>query len=210
VNIRVSFLYLLAFGVVSIAAVAQTEQSLSSLLDDLVSPQNTTQAAAALLKIAETQPSVRSELSNVLPNLSNVLPNLILTSTDIEVVVSEATLAGKLQLVSAVPALVQLLDRPNIRGGEMANKAYPSTITSRFELRDDPIARALADMGAPAVQALSTPLESIKVATRTRAARILIRINTPESLSLLQQHVGREADSRLKKYIAANLARTKQ
>lgn len=198
-NSRVLLLCILLFRVGSIVAVAQAEKSLSSLLGDLVRPEKTTQAAAALLEIASAQPSVRSQLSNA-------LPNLILTSTDIKVVQSEATLAGKLGLVSTVPALVQLLDQPNNRG----EGAEMGTMTTAAELHGDPIARALADIGAPAVQALSTPLESVHVGTRERAARILVRISTPESFSLLRRHVGREADTSLKRYIAANLARAKQ
>lgn len=193
---RVLFLYLSLFSG-SIAAVAQTGQSVHSLVDDLATPQKTTQAAAALLQLAEAQRSVYQELSNV-------LPNLMLRTTDMDVLQSEARLAGKLKLVSAIPALIKLLDLSYRWGGML------TTFGQEYDLDDDPIGRALADIGAPSVQPLSTPLESVTVATRTRAARVLIRINTPESLSLLQQHVGREADDHLKGYIAANLARTKQ
>jgi hypothetical protein len=198
VNNRVLFLCLVLFRVGSIAAVTQAEKDLSSLLGDLARPGKTTLAAAVLLELAKAQPSVRNELSNA-------LPNLLSTSTDIEVLRSEATLAGRLGLASAVPALVQLLDRPAGPDWE----AVLSTFTSFAELRDDPIARALADIGAPAVQALSTPLESVHVRTRERAARILICINTPGSFSVLRHHVGREADRSLKRYISANLARAK-
>jgi HEAT repeat protein len=191
---RILFLYLSLFSIASIVAIAQTRQTVDSLLGDLANPQKTTQAADVLLKVAEAQPSVADELSSV-------LPNLLLSSTDIEVVQSEAALAGRLRLVSAIPALILLLDRPN-------RKDETHTFSRYAELHDDPVGRALADIGAPAVPPLMVPLESVNVAARERAARVLIRINTPESFSLLQQHVGHETDGGLKRYIAANLART--
>jgi hypothetical protein len=193
---RALLLYLSLFGVAFVGTVAQAVQSVDSLLGDLAKPQTTAQAGAALLKMAEAQPSLLDELSNV-------LPNLILNSTDIGVVQSEAALAGKLKLVSAVPALIQLLDRPNRREGTR-------TFTRAAELYDDPVGRALGDIGNPAVKSLAAPLESTHVATRQRAARILIFINTSESLSVLSQHIGRETDDHLKGYMAASLARAGQ
>jgi hypothetical protein len=206
---RISFLYLSLLCVGSVAAVAQAPQTVQSLLNDLAKPQTTNQAAAVLLKMAQAQPSVVEELSHA-------LPPLLLNSTDaidgpgdsvpkVNVVVSEASLAGKLQLVSAIPALIQALDRPTV---PFSNTDF----TEAEELLDDPVARALADIGAPAVPALNQPLESGNFDTRERAARILVLINTPESLSLLQQHIDRETDSGLKRYIAAKLesARAKQ
>jgi hypothetical protein len=95
---------------------------------------------------------------------------------------------------STLPALCSLLDKPNkIREA--------TTMTSRYELHDDPVGHAFFEIGDKAVPCLSSmPLLSTHTRTRLRAIDVLLRIGTPASRKALQQHLPAETDDMLRRY----------
>ncbi len=81
------------------------------------------------------------------------------------------------------------------------------TSTSYYELRTDPVARALYEIGTPAEPALKEALESKDIETRIRVVNILVLTNTLESRVILRQHIEKEPNPQLKKSIQHNLSR---
>jgi hypothetical protein len=170
----------------------QVDSHYRDLLDELKFPETTTQAASELISIGQSQQVVRAVVSDE-------LPAMLSQAKDLDVVRSEAMLAGKLKLESCIAALITLLDQRNqIEGAH--------NLKSLHEMRDDPVARALLDIGEPAVPALAQPLESKNGHTRSRAIRILQGINSPKSRELLKQHLPRETAPDLRDLIANGLA----
>ncbi len=105
----------------------------------------TRQEADEIISEARAQPDLRKELSAK-------LPNLLETSTDRLVIITEARMAGELQIAAAATALAKLLDRRDTQ------LFMPSTMTSRYLLAEDPVGKALADIGEPALPALEASL----------------------------------------------------
>jgi len=129
--------------------------------------------------------------------LSVRLPAMLLAANDLDVVESEAEVAGALKIVDTIPCLVKLLSRPNQRFGD-------KTLTRYAQLSDDPVGRALANMGSAAVGPLSAALTNRDVSTRERAVRVLLLINLPESRLLLARHLEEETDEPLRNFMQAN------
>src|ERR1700739_1704824 len=92
-------------------------------------------------------------------------------------------LAGQLKLETAIPALIQSLLGRNQVPVWAYDKPGPvgaSTFSRNARLENDIVARALADIGDPAVPAVAYVLANGDTRVlRVRAAWILININTP-------------------------------
>ena len=114
------------------------------------------------------------------------------------VVQNEATLAGWLKFNSTIPSLIQLLRYRNYNGGGL---------TAQQELWADPIARALFEIGKPALPALAEALNSDSRDVRSRVDDILFLTNTPESRAILEKHLPHEPDGGLHAKISAYLRR---
>jgi hypothetical protein len=182
-----------------VTAQSQPPSELRTLLVQLKTPETTQQSAAKLLSMSQSQPAVRNLLSDE-------LPTMLIENNDFDVMQAETMLAGDLKLDTTIQPLVDLLNKP-VHSFHSRKSRYilEDRTLSRFaELRDDPVARALSEIGEPALPALSVPLESTSVDLRRRTIRILLRIKTPQSRAMLQRHVPKEPDAELKKYLAAN------
>lgn len=155
----------------------------------LASPTTTDAAGARLLDLAQSNPVIRA-------SLAKHLPVMLLQTNDIRVAQSEAKLAGGLRIVSTIPSLIQLLSGRNYNGD--------GSLSTRRELENDPIARALYEIGKPALPALREALKSSDRQTRERAEAILILTNTPESRAILKEHLAVEPDGGLRAYLRAN------
>ncbi len=167
-------------------AICQTPQQLARLGN----PVTTTAGRSELIAQGAADPQVRSGLGRVLPSMLQSAPNDA-------VMESEAKLAGALRLESTIPALVTLLAHPI----HMVGGLYVST-----QLLNDPVARALYDMGPPALPALAEALKSPNVLQRTRAMEVLLLTNSDRSRAILQAHVPVEPDESLRNYLRGNLA----
>jgi HEAT repeat protein len=170
---------------------------LRTLLSELKAPETTKQAASNLISIGESQPAVRNVLNDE-------LPKMLLQAIDLDVMQSEAMVAGNLRLEAAISPLVQLLDKPPNSFKSKTWRLEDQTLTRYAELRDDPVARALYEIGPSAIPALSVPLESKSSDVRKRAIRVLLAMKTPESRALLERHLPRENDADLRGYLIAN------
>ncbi len=167
-------------------AIGQTSEQFSRL----ASPATTDAARSELIASGSRDPQVRS-------SLGRVLPSMLQAARNDAVMESEAKLAGALKLESTIPALVTLLAHPI----HMVGGLYVST-----QLLADPVARALYDIGPPALPALAEALKSSNVVQRTRAMQILVLTDSDKSRAILQAHVPAEPDEHLRHYLQSNLA----
>lgn len=168
---------------------AQESADVRGLLSALSDPATTTNAAPHLITLGKSQKDVRLQVGRE-------LPPMLLQTKNVPVVQSEAKVAGALQLESTIPSLIQLLNWPNFD--------LNTTMTSALELTDDPVARALYDIGTAAELPLAPVLESKNRTTRGRAMSILVLRNTPESRSILEKHLATETDPHLRAYLIGN------
>ena len=185
---RLRFFALLIFSVMT--CFAQSTNDVKELLKELANPATTSDGAARLIKLARSQPEMRRLIGQE-------LPPMLLQTRDVSVVQSGAKVAGALRLESTIPSLIQLLGWSNYDGN--------TTLSEISQLRNDPVARALYEIGRPAEPALSNALESKDLETRRRVLDILVLRGTPESKAILRQHLEKESDSHLKKFIQLNL-----
>lgn len=132
--------------------------------------------------------------------LGRALPGMLLAARNGSVIASEAGLAGALKLESTIPALVdRLTDRI---GMETMTTLYRS-----YQMLDDPVARALYEIGRPALPALAEALRSSNYLQRSRAMSVLVLMDTNESRAVLQAHLAAEPDPHLRQYLQLNLDR---
>lgn len=167
-------------------AICQTSEQLARLTNLAA----TDAARNELISRGSHDPQLRANLSRALPSMLNSAPNDA-------VMESEAKLAGALKLESTIPSLVALLAHPIHMSGGM----YATT-----QLLDDPVARALYDIGQPALPALAQALKSSNGGQRTRAMQVLVLTDSNESRTILQAHVLVEPDEHLRRYLQSNLA----
>ena len=168
----------------------QQERRVDILVQELSNQETTKTAAAQIIETSRSEPELKDAL-----NIK--LPRMLTEAKNADVLWSEANVAGNLKILTALPALVKLLDQPNL-------VFEVHTMTREAELHDDPIGRAIYEIGEPAVSALWEPLESKNSATRVRAIRILLLMNTQRSHELLETHLPKENDADLRRYLIAN------
>jgi hypothetical protein len=168
---------------------AQNRQE--QLFADLQRESTTVTAASQLESLGISDPSVRAYLATH-------LPPLLETRSNITVWKSEVVLAGNMKLVEAVPALTRLLTVNSEDGGL-------HTIYKSMELLNDAPARALVAIGDPAVEDVAKLLDNADNKTRSRAVRVLIKINSQASKDALKRHEPNEADPGLQRLIAKHL-----
>ena len=93
-------------------------------------------------------------------------------------------------MTAAIPQLVKLLvdkgDQPILTG-----------MGRYMTMKDDPPARALIAIGNPTVPAVAELLDSEDRATRSKAIRLLININTTDAQNVLAIHAPTEKDGLL-------------
>jgi hypothetical protein len=187
---RLRFLALLIFS--GMTCLAQSTNDVKELLNKLANPATTSDSAVRLIRLARSQSEIRRLIGHQ-------LPSMLLQTKDVAVVQSEAKVAGALKLESTIPSLIQLLSWFNNDGNV--------TLSGMSQLKYDPVARALYEIGKPAEPALSNALESKDRETRSRILAILVLRSTPESKAILRQHLEKEPDSELKTYIQMTLDR---
>lgn len=149
-------------------------------------------AATDLLLLAKANDSGRRYIAQHLPTLLG-------KSTEPVVWKNEIQLAGQLRLIEAIPQLVSLLYQDNTGG--------PVTLSRVMRMENDPVGKALVEIGDPSVPAVANALGSSDRGTRFRAALVLININSASAQLRLQEHVQRESDPGLKSLIEKSLVK---
>jgi HEAT repeat protein len=182
----VPYLCLRVLALCVMVSLAQHQGDEADLISALANPLTTVDAAARLITLGMSSAKTRQQVGRE-------LPTMLLQTKSVPVVQNEAKVAGALKLESTIPSLIQLLSQFNEDGN--------STITAAYELRIDPVARALYEIGTPAEPALIRALESKDIKTRQRVVGILKLTNTSESWAILQSHLAKEPDPHLKEYI---------
>lgn len=170
----------------------QNPRQVDELIAELYQPDTTVQASASLLAFAEKDRAITERLSRD-------LPAMLLNASDVRIVWSEASLAGKLKIRTAMPVLIALLDKANLAYG----RAH--TLSSLSRLDEDPVGRALYDLGPASIQPLGLALQSEHGTVRMRAASVLTLYNNSQAFKLLEDHIDSEPDLDIKRYIKANV-----
>jgi HEAT repeat protein len=106
-------------------------------------------------------------------------------------------LAGAFKLKEAIPALVQAINAATVEGQTLAETARLDTF---------PCAKALVEIGDPAVPSLVELMEKGDWRRRWFACRVLLLIGSPRSIDALRDHIDRESDQHLKQQIQKALS----
>src|SRR6266568_633411 len=171
---------------------AQKPPDPATLLKQLKVPETTDQAAEQLSNLGKVSARTRRYLARHLPAMiENDTNNYVPWANAVR-------LAGELKLVEAVPALARWISaRP---GGTVS-------LGGEERLEYNPAAKALAQIGDPAVPTLLGVLEHGNLKERQVAVKALKLIASPAAKNALQRHVDQEADSDLRSSIQEILAK---
>lgn len=116
-------------------------------------------------------------------------------------------LAGQLELQTTIPALLESLSGRNPVPVCAYDRSYcgVSTFSRDAKLENDIVARALADIGDPAVPAMAEVLANGETRTlRLRAAWVLININSPAARQAMRERLQSETDPGIWKLLESN------
>lgn len=186
------FLLLTLFASVRCESQSTSDEP-STLLRQLQSRDTAEKAKLALLKKAETDPDLKKYLASNLPPII-ALGSRKPTSGWLNAV----KLAGELKISETADALATCIAIDNM-GGEI-------TAGSTRHLETIPAARALAQIGDPAIPALLRVLEHGTQRERRNAYLALNLIGSKLSMDSLDSHLENESDEQLKKYIREEVA----
>ena len=136
-----------------------------------------------LTELGRSDPGVKAYLASQLPaEISDKQHGAVWKA--------EIQLVGDLQMTAAIPQLVELLvdktDQPILTG-----------MGRYMTMKDDPPATALIAIGNTTVPAVAELLDSEDRATRSKAIRLLININTSDAQNVLAIHAPTEKDASL-------------
>jgi HEAT repeat protein len=126
------------------------------------------------------------------------LPEMIKSGTD-EPWLNAVELAGKLKATETIPALVQAMSRPPFP----ATRYYSFGMEMRLET--DIVAKALSQIGDPAIPAVTSLLGAEDRKIRGRAVLILNNMGTPAARKPLRDRLPHETDPEIKDLIKRGL-----
>lgn len=116
-----------------------------------------------------------------------------------EVWLNAVRLAGQLRASETIPLLQEALSRGPV-GGPMN-----TTFTTQMRLDDDLVAKALSQIGDPAIPVAMNLLGSPDKKARRRAVLILGNTDTPAARKVLQDRLSHETDARIRELIESGL-----
>jgi hypothetical protein len=158
-------------------------------------------AAAEIAQIAKNDPAARDFMASKLPPLivdqfpSKDDPRTGMPLLESLVWLNAVNLAGKLKVISAIPALKRGLSKPPM-AGSYDDCQGAGTMTTNAKLCNDVVGRALADIGDPSVPVLTEYLQqTADPAARKRAVWILVNIDSSASQKAMEDHMFIENDS---------------
>jgi HEAT repeat protein len=144
-----------------------------------------------ILEISRKDPRAREYVVQKLPEL--------IRRPMSDVWLDAIRLAGKLKAKEAIPALQEALSRPPIA----AERSI--TFAGVERLDNDIVAKALSQIGDPAIPAVVNLLNSPVKGTRGRGVLILRNIGSPAARKTLQERLRNEPDPEVKKLIQDSL-----
>ena len=175
-------LILCAVGNFALYAQEPTDQN--DLLRDLKSASTTDQASAKLLKRAKSDANVRKLLADALPPVIQEDPRGAL-----QVWMNAVRLAGELRIADTADALAKWID---------FDDSGITSLSGHFRLQDRPAARSLAQIGDPAIPALTGVLDKGTAGEREEAMLALHMICSPQANKILRERLANEPDSEIK------------
>jgi hypothetical protein len=166
----------------------ETAKNAAVLLHELQSPQTTDQATVRLLELGKTDPRVRAYLASHLPRIIQRDPKYAP-----EPWTNAVRLAGTLKIPETARSLTKWISIDNVGDG--------TSLTEFMRLDTDPAGKALAQIGDPAIPALSEVLNKGNARERRDACLSLRLIGSPASKNVLVKHVRAERDPGLRKFL---------
>jgi hypothetical protein len=197
---------ILPMVVVCFATFAQNVRrpDIQSLYAELNEPSTTNSAAQQIHDLALRDASARDFLAQHLP--ATISANAKGDWRSVTLMWMNA-LAGQLKLETAIPALMESLSGRNLI--PVCSYDRPYCGSSRFsrdvKLESDIVARALADIGDPAVPAVANVLAHGDTRQlRIRATWILINIDSPAARQVMRERLPTETDPGIWKLLESN------
>lgn len=178
----------------NLSAPTQRTPEISNLFAQLNEPSTTDMAAHQILLVAAKDATARQYIVEKLPDMINK------QKPEDAVWQNAVHLAGQLKAPEAIPSLVKALSLGRV-GGPMN-----STFETQMRLDDDIVAKALADIGDPAIPAVRNLLAAGDKATRRRAVLILRNMYTPAAHKALQERLPHETDQIIRELIETGLS----
>lgn len=181
-------------------APAQNHPAPSELLQKLRSDKTTDEARKQLAQLANSEPDVKHYLAAQLPPMIEIGPKSCPPSDIGDLKTrwhacpwyNAVELSGKLRIAEAASALVPWINW-RVEG--------PYLPALEAQLVFHPAAKALAEIGDPAIPVLQQALSSGNAKDHAVAVRALCIIHTAKSKSVLQEDLAHEPDPTLQKMI---------
>jgi HEAT repeat protein len=182
----------LAYGGV-VRASAPVRPEVTELLQQLQAPETTDRAAPELLKLAKGDVGVRRVLAERLPGIiaKGQPPDPWVN----HVWFNAVSLSGELKIKEACEALAKWM---HTEGGPSAGEGGMGV---HMRLENKPAAKALAQIGDPALPVVAPVLNRDNDRERWDAVYILNLIGSPAAIKLLREHVSSEPNPHLRELI---------
>jgi hypothetical protein len=184
--------------------IAQSPSEGAELLQKLQSEGTSIEAKRQLLIIGKSRPEVRSYLASTLPKLIKAGPSSCAPNSNLDATwdscpwYNAMDLAGQLKIGQAAPALAQWI---NWRSSPITGLPLEARLVFY------PAARALADIGDPAIPSLQHVLYSGSASEHARVIQVLCIVNSPKARAVLREDLQHEQDSNLRTTINNRLER---
>lgn len=171
----------------------QDAANIDRLFTGLNDPSATNTAARQILEVASKDAGARQYIVRRLPEMIDK------QRPEDAVWQNAVDLAGQLKASEAIPSLLKALALGRVGGPQQ------TTFTTEIRLDDDVVGKALAEIGDPAVPAISKLLASQDRNTRRRAVLILRNMYSPTAHKVLQERLPHEPDKIIKELIETGL-----
>ena len=179
---------------------AQSQPTTSELVQKLHSDKTTDDARKQLLQHGKSNPDVRHYLAVQLPPLIGLGPKSCPPSDIVDLAArwhacpwyNAVELSGKLKIAEVASALASWINW---------RSEGPFLPTLEVQLIFHPAAKALAEIGDPAISTLQRVLNSGNSEEHARAVRVLCIIHTPKAKAVLRVNLPRESDPDLQAMI---------
>ena len=187
---------MLAFAFVLLSAVCAQDNPTADirvLVDQLDTPNAKKDTFDKVVKLAKQDPRAREYVVQKLPQM--------IREPNSELWLDAVRLAGKLKAKEAIPALREAMSRPPVPA-----ETY-FTFGGIWRLNGDIVAKALFQIGEPAIPAVATLLKSEDSTIRGRALLILRNIGTPAARRVMADQLPRETDRENREIIEDTLSK---
>ena len=184
-------IFLILWGAIAISP-AQKAPDIATLLADLSRPKATDRAARQVLQVATKDPMVRKQVVDR-------LPAMIAQPQSDEVRLNAVRLAGQLKAIETIPSLVSALALGPL--GAPVN----TTFGTQMQLQDDAVAKALSQIGDPAIPDVTNLLENGDQKMRRRVVLILTNVDSSTSRKVLKDRLKQERDPKIRYLIESAL-----